>query len=289
VLHPSEDCALLVISCDRYSDLWKPFFTLLRRHWPDCPFQVFLGAETKSWTGHGIRTLKSGIEGEDWSGCLYKYLNQISQPYVLVMLDDFFLRRRVPTETILECLGFAELANAVQVCLIPFPVPSDRLETSKIVGECAVGMPYRLNTQAAIWNRSAFRELLRPGESIWEFEQFGNIRALAYAHGFYAARQPILPYPGLLAHHVIQRGRWFPHQKWYFGRMNIGCNFEARESLSWFQTLKYHLIRIADRSLDVFPWQTKSRLKQAARRFFGFRSKKQLSYGKFGPSARTGI
>jgi hypothetical protein len=265
----SDECALLVMSCDGYSELWAPFFSLLKRHWPDCPFPVFLGAGIKSWNGDGVCTLKSSIEDRDWSGRLYEYLGQISQPNILMMLDDFFLRRHVSTDIVLECLSFAKSANAIQVCLIPFPGPSGRLDTSKIVGESAPGMPYRLNSQAAIWNRSVLRELLRPGESIWEFEQFGNIRALAYAHGFYAARQAVLPYQGLMGHHVIQRGRWFPHQKWYFGRMEIGCDFGARGSLPWSQTFKYHLIRVADRILDVFPWRTKAALKRVARRLLG--------------------
>jgi hypothetical protein len=273
------------MSCDGYSDLWEPFFTLLGRHWPDCPFPVFLGAGRKSWNGPGVCTLKSPIEGRDWSGPLHGYLSQISQPYVLMMLDDFFLRGPVRSDSIVECLGFARSVDAIQVCLIPFPRPSERLKDSEIIGECAPGMPYRLNTQAAIWNRSALRELLRPGESIWEFEQLGNIRALAHAHGFYAARRAVLPYQGLLGHHVIQRGKWFPHQKWYFERMKIGCDFGARGSLSWFDTFKYHLIRIADRALDIFPWQTKAGIKRAGRGLM--RSKKRLAGATYGRTART--
>jgi len=38
------NCSILIPSCDKYSDLWRPFFTLFWRHWPDCPFPVYLGS-----------------------------------------------------------------------------------------------------------------------------------------------------------------------------------------------------------------------------------------------------
>ena len=38
-----SDCSILVVSCDRYRDLWTPFFTLFQRYWPDCDMPVYLG------------------------------------------------------------------------------------------------------------------------------------------------------------------------------------------------------------------------------------------------------
>ena len=47
----SSSVALLVISIDR--DLWPPFFELLWRHWPDCPYPIHLGSETQTF-GRGL-------------------------------------------------------------------------------------------------------------------------------------------------------------------------------------------------------------------------------------------
>jgi hypothetical protein len=32
--------AIPVVSCDKYSDLWQPFFALFDRFWPDCPLDI---------------------------------------------------------------------------------------------------------------------------------------------------------------------------------------------------------------------------------------------------------
>ena len=49
-----ERVTLLVPSCDRYADLWPPFFALLRRQWPDCPFPVVVGSNHRPCTETGV-------------------------------------------------------------------------------------------------------------------------------------------------------------------------------------------------------------------------------------------
>ena len=254
-------CALLVVSCDGYSDLWAPFFTLLRRHWPDCPFPVYLGSGRLDGGQVGVTTLFSE-GGRDWSCCVRDYLGQLPHEHVLLMLDDFFLRRTVPTVKVLECLESAIAHNATMVRLIPRPGPTDRLSSTTLIGECAIGLPYRVSTQAAIWNRSKLRELLCLGESIWEFEHNSNQRISIYPHGFYAVWRPVLPYQGTFAHHVLEKGKWLPHEKRIFGRQNIGCDFAVRITLPYHQVLIYHFVQTLDRALDVLPWRTKASLKQ---------------------------
>lgn len=257
-----EQCALLVMSCDAYDDLWQPFFTLFDKHWPDCPFPVFLGAEERSWVSPKVVTLKSVAGGRNWTGRLIDYLQQLSQSHVIVILDDFFLRKQVPTQKVLHCLEFAHTHDAIQVRLIPRPGPTIHIEREPLVGECLPGLPYRLSTQVAIWNRTRLAELLHPGESIWEFEHNGNQRALAFTHGFYAVRHAVLPYEGFFAHHVVEKGKWLSHEKWIFSRQNIGCDFSRRGTLSLGRVTLYHAASIIDVTLSIFPWRMKRFLKR---------------------------
>jgi hypothetical protein len=259
------DCALLVVSCDAYADLWNPFFTLLHRHWPDCPFPVYLGTGQLECNTAGVTVLRSD-GGRDWSRCVLDYLEQLPQTHVLMTLDDFFIRQQVPTDKVLHCLKFAQAISSIQVRLIPRPPPTDRLAGESLIGESAAGSPYRLTAQAAIWNRTALHALLRPGESIWNFEHQGNARASAQPHGFYSVWHPVLPYQGQLAHHVVEKGKWLPHEKWIFARQKIGCDFTRRATLPLGQTLLYHAAQILDRSLDIMSWQNKARVKTGLKR-----------------------
>jgi hypothetical protein len=257
----TTECSLLVLSCDAYSDLWKPFFNLLGANWPDCPMQIYLGAEELEFRHPDVVTLLAG-RGKDWSRGVIFYLEQLKTPYVLLMLEDFFLRSPVSNSEIKSCLEFAASNAATQVRLIPRPKPTRRIDNQRIIGESEKGSPYRLCTQAAIWNRVELIGLLRVGESIWEFERNGNLRCQNLNSGFYSVWKPVLPYGGLLAHHVVEKGNWLWHQKWIFGRKSIGCDFTRRPVLPFGRTVIYHLANGTDRALDVFPWKVKAVIKR---------------------------
>lgn len=266
---------MLVASCDAYSDLWRPFFELRRRHWPDCPFPIYLGAGSLDCGEAGVRTLHS-TAGKNWSACMIDYLRLIATPYVLIMLDDFFLRRPVRTDQILYCLNFAQRTDAVQVRLIPRPGPSNRLPGEKLIGECVAGLPYRLDMQAAIWDRLSLSKLLTPGESIWEFEHKGNERALDIPHGLYSVWRSALPYDGILAHHVVEKGLWLVHEKWIFGQKNLGCDFSRRGTLPPFQTLLYHAAQLLDLLLSVLPWKIKLTVKKRIKFLIGIFAPREI-------------
>lgn len=200
--------------------------------------------------------------GRDWSRCMIDYLERLAEPYVLLMLDDFFLRRAVPTNKIMACLDFARNHHATQVRLIPRPKPTRRIPNETIVGEAESGSPYRLSTQAAIWDRVQLHSLLRTGESIWQFEHEGNVRVNSQLRGFYSTWAPILPYEGFFSHHVVEKGLWFPHEKWIFAHHDIGCDFGRRGTLGTGRLFWYHSAQFFDKSLDLFGWRIKQRVKR---------------------------
>ena len=258
----SNDCALLVLSCDAYKDLWPPFFTLFHRYWSDCPFQIFLGTGKSSVAPSNIHILRSSAE-RDWSQRTIDHLDALDQSYVLVMLEDFFLRRPVPTSDILQCLESARVLAATQLRLIPRPGPTDRLPTESNIGSCAAGSPYRLSTQAAIWDRVQLKNLLRAGESIWEFEHNANIRATQQPDGFFSVKKAVLPYEGFWGHHVIEKGKWLPHEKRIFAPLNIGCDFSKRGTLPFGQTALYLLAQTVHHLIGVLPWPAQINVKRS--------------------------
>lgn len=258
-------CSLLVLSCDAYADLWRPFFTLLIQNWPACPYRVFLGAGVLKFDAPDVTTLGSNA-GRDWSQCVLDYLEQIPTPYVLLMLDDFFLRRKVTGDEIHHCLDFAEHNNAKQVRLVPRPGPSRNIPGVKWIGWCDPDLRYRISTQAAIWDKQALIGLLRGGESAWQFERNASKRAAAEPGGYFASRRALLPYTGLFAHHVVEKGKWLPHERWIFSRKRVGCDFSKRAVLGWSPTLVCQAARLTHLTLSWFPYRRAEWLRRSVRR-----------------------
>ena len=96
----SNDISVLIYSCDNYSDIWKPFFTLFFRYW-NCPYQVYITAESKKCEWENVITLNT--TGEKWTDRIRKAVEMIPTKYVIGMCEDMFFRRPVRQDIIDNC------------------------------------------------------------------------------------------------------------------------------------------------------------------------------------------
>jgi|GEM_PF-299859 len=218
----TPSCAVLVVSCDRYRDLWKPFFALFRRYWPDCPFPVYLGSNFASYPSERITSLQVG-EDRSWSRNLRFFLENIPSQYVLLLLEDFFLNRPVSTAAFLERLSAFDRLGGSMLRVYPKRGPNQKLSGSRSIGAIHRLTPYRVSAQAAIWNRQELLALLRDDESAWEFEHDATARSQAKEDGFFSTYAPLVSY-----RHVVEQGEWFWSAASKYGKQNIGCDFGAR-------------------------------------------------------------
>lgn len=260
------DFSVLIPSCDKYSDLWTPFFILFWRHWPDCPFPVYLGSNEKTFSHTRVQPILVGPD-RSWSDSVRKMLQAIDTPYVLMILEDFFLRRHIDTERILSCLDALCRLEGEMLRLIPRPGPDAAVRQFPEIGLIKAGAPFRVSTQAAIWRREFILALLRDGESIWQFEVNGTARSADIDDGFYCVWKPIMPY----RHHVVERGKWFRREALRFRGMGIGCDFSGRPIMTRGESLRWNLGKMRSHLLKLLPWKQRLRFVEFVRRMKGKR------------------
>ena len=165
------DCTVLVCSCDKYVGVLGPFAQLWRRFWPDCPFETVLVTETVPADGFD-RTVFAG-RGRPWCENLCIALKEVATPYVLMLMDDYYLEAPVDTDLILRRLAEAKKFGAASLRLNPVPPGrtawpgSDLLEMPKDVAYC-------VTCQASIWSRDFLLGLAERNRSAWEFERHGS-------------------------------------------------------------------------------------------------------------------
>jgi hypothetical protein len=173
-----EDLAVVVQTCDQYNDLWEPFYTLYDRYWPDCPFGIYHVTESRPFRRGKVNTILTG-QDKEWSERLLFALDRIETRYILLLLDDYFLLKKVSNKKMTECVAILN-KNPKSAYLRIFPVPGpdeDHLSDSKI-GIVRKDSPYSISTQATIWRKEILRSLLLPGESVWDFELKGSKRGI---------------------------------------------------------------------------------------------------------------
>lgn len=219
---PDPTCSVLAASCDRYGDLWQPFFSQFWRYWPDCPFPVYLGVNQKAYRSAQVRVLQSG-EDRSWSGNLRFFLNQLDSHYVLLLLEDFFLSKPVPTSKILRHVGALDALQGTMLRLVPNPPPNNRISGYSSFGSIHPLAPYRVSAQAAIWNRTGLLDLLDDRDNPWEFELNATVRSRLHTDGFFCTYRPLLAY-----RHVVERGAWFWSAARFYKKQDIGCDFQTR-------------------------------------------------------------
>lgn len=252
-----HDCTIFIPSCDPYADLWPPFFQQLWRYWPDCPFEIVLGANTLEYPDQRVRTLRSS-HGTTWTDRVREQLESLQSTYVLLWLEDFLLRAPVPTARVVEALAFAQERDATVVRLVPRP-PADIPDgAAPSFGAIRPGAPYRVSTQAAIWNRRRLLELMRTGESIWAFELEGSRRSDSDTDRYFGVFATLLPY----GHHVVERGKWFPHAVRWARRERVTLDLSRRPVMStpeyawWLSRKSFSL------ALGKLPWSFRQRLRR---------------------------
>jgi hypothetical protein len=244
-----KSCAVLVPSCDPYSDLWKPFFTLFFRFWDSCPYPIFLGSNKLSFDHPRVKMVFSD-QGINWSNRVREQIKKTEAEYIILFLEDFFLQSKIQQEDIDYCLSFLIRENGHCIRMIRWPGPTNHIQGNNKIGSIKTGTPYRVSTQVAIWKKSSLLELMQRDESIWQFEIDGSKRSdRIQPDGFYCTWKDIMTYK----HHVIEKGKWFPWDARKFKKMNIGCDFSKREIMTRREAYKWRKAVFIASALRLIP------------------------------------
>ena len=161
-----KDTSVLIYSCDAYSDVWEPFFTLFYRYW-ECPYRVYIVCESKKCYVPGVTTLHANGR---WTDCIRSAVEQIPTKYVIGMCEDFFMRRKVKDQVIRNCASEMD-ANPNIACFnfekeYGWVLPSDYPN----FGRKPDGGEYRQSCQPTLWRKNILLELLQRSMNAWEWE-----------------------------------------------------------------------------------------------------------------------
>jgi len=157
---------ILVMSCDGYIDLLDPFFILKNKYWTNCPYDTYICTETKKYNKNTFT-----IKGE-WTTRLHKALERLDSEYVILLLEDYFIRQPVKQDIIEFCtnnfdedtavFNFQNVSANRNGWFQEEKIGQFRLRKNRVI--------YLCNTQPAVWNRKKLIELTKNPMTIWEWE-----------------------------------------------------------------------------------------------------------------------
>jgi glycosyltransferase involved in cell wall biosynthesis len=206
-------CDLLVLSCDSYEDTWKIFFDLKKKYWKECPYETYIMTETKDC--EYAKTIKT--QGE-WTKRVREALQQLTNEYVIIMLDDFFIRDYVKQD-IIDKIVFND-----KTAVYNFEV--DYNNRGKGFRKRKNKEPYLLSCQPSMWNRLKLIELLKGDMNPWKWET----QILDSPYEFYINTEDLIIDIGYYNYKQwsIKQSKWCVEIQPFFDKENIRVDYTQR-------------------------------------------------------------
>ena len=250
----SSDTAFIVVSCDKYSDLWGPFFKCFAKYWPDCPFDKYLVSNHQDFAEEGLDVLKIG-EDMSYSDNLRLALSKIDHEWVILWLDDVFVSRQVNTNRLLHILDYAKHIGAGYLKLaadMPMAYVGDLGEE---IGPLPKGIKYRSAIGVTFYRKTTLLNLLTPNSNAWELDRSDIADTLD--EPFYALTPRASKHPPIGYVHLLVKGRWLPEALPFLRKEEFTDLIKLRETQTLGSVLyaKLYLARLSLLRLLKIYWR----------------------------------
>lgn len=229
-----DSCIILISSCDAYQDILPPFFTLLKKYWPNLQYNIALSTESVNYQDDELNIINIHPDNPNltWTERIYDALSKIDSDTIFLLCDDFYLYDYVDDSKVRQIVswlqGDSQIATFTLWPLTESSKPSiydNFLLRSKY-------SQYKIAIIAGIWNKKWLQKYLKnTKESAWQFEPRANQRShrMLFPGKFYSladSQDIIFPYDftkiGLFS------GKWLPDTKPFLEQNGIELDFKKR-------------------------------------------------------------
>lgn len=172
-----SNVAIVVTSCDAYSDLWNDFFALQKKNWSDCQYDTFLVSNNLEFRDSTIKTIKCGEE-YNWTGRLKFALSQIEAKYIILLLEDYYISEKVASEDVNQIIELMERDNVNYYKLEKRGTEVKEVyEDTPHLYRITKDIKYGVSLTTAVWNKEFLEKAIGDNDyTAWEFELSRNSR-----------------------------------------------------------------------------------------------------------------
>lgn len=241
-----NDFCILLLSCDKYADLWPVTLGQFRKHFHNNIYPVYFGSNKIAPADPDVISVLSGPD-RDWSSSYAHILEKIPYRKIFVLLEDLVIDSPINSTEFDECIRFMLARDAMHIKYWSAPKPG-RATDHDFFWEYSRGAPYRA-TVCGFWDREYLLRLLLPGESPWNFEIMGSYRT-SYSDGFYATVKPLFEFVN-----IIEKGYWIPESLVWATKNDIHFDLSRRPMLAGRKGLVSRLQSVYFNLMLKVPWR----------------------------------
>ncbi len=189
-----NDLTIIVSSCDKYAELWHPFFTFLFKQWPSLKthnlhIPILLIANKETYKDPRVTVVQTGTN-RNWANSMLEVLKSVKTKYVLYFQEDYFLNQPVNEEHLYNLVQAMDEENVAHM-----EIAQDDYFTKVIqapLHPTRVGIAikprfseWRTSLSVSLWRKEVLEWLIKPGENPWLFEEAGTFRSQGMKEPFW--------------------------------------------------------------------------------------------------------
>jgi hypothetical protein len=191
---------IIVITCDRYTDVAPTWLYLWREHWPDCPYDARFLTNKKKLS---VDIPVTYIVGEDiklgWR--LRTFIREhYTDEHILITMADY-LPKSFDVNLIAKAHELCALPDVRHVRLRPMPKPPYPYPVDGF-GRINKGVRYSLSLQPGIWEAQTLYDLLDDRWNPWQCEVLGSLKVRNIEGEFLSVNRLAMPFM-----HYYRKGR----------------------------------------------------------------------------------
>lgn len=165
---------IVVLSCSKNEDTFLPFCHFMERYYPNHPRVIYF---TDGIINPFYKTIAIDMTLEKWTRGFREFLNCIDDDYVLLMIDDCFIRQPVDTKRIDEALSIIQKEK--NVACMNFEKAWDVRDLQTNYDGWKVrehGRDYEVSLMCGLWDKEKLLKVVDRDCSPWviELEQDGK-------------------------------------------------------------------------------------------------------------------
>lgn len=249
-----QNTAVIVSTCDEYSDCWAPLIYCFDKYWSDCPFQIFFISNYKEIVHPKIKFITIG-EHLGWATNTKKALQEVNAQYIIYLQEDYFFDKHINTSNLINNLNYC-LTKQIHYLRLGPPFRTDSRQIDNRYNADELKCKYALSLQPAIWKKSVLSKLCIDGYTGWDFE----FKIADYIISNKIQIDSLVIHPTvfhtdgfpLVAGTAVRKGLWTRKGRAFLLKHNFGSIINGRQTEGSITTL---LISIQNKYLKFLTWR----------------------------------
>ena len=238
----NDKVSLLVVSCDKYFDIWEPFFKTFHKYWNDCPYQLYLASNYKKYEDPKVKNISYG-EDKPFSTNLINILKNVQEERVLLWFEDALFTKKVNTKLVTNLINKA-ISLDISHLKLTTDYPLYYGKKNILFGSIPRGVKYRSAIGMALYKKSTLDKILVPGMSAWELDKSSKPDELDLE--FYSLNSKLRFNPPFHFINLVIKGKWIFTGPKFLKKEGMSSVIKGRntQSIIDFLYIQLYLLRV---------------------------------------------